>query len=81
MGDVCLDSPNTAHVEPHAITRAQLTDLLDGLGLGRDLAAVKSIHLEWPGATVVRFRRNADGHFYSTGSDPATVTTKIALVG
>jgi hypothetical protein len=65
--------------DPHTITRAQVADLLAGLGLDRDIRDLASVHLEPYSATVVRYRRNAEGHLYVAGNDAAKETVTIRI--
>ena len=65
--------------EPATIGYAKLIALVIELGIETPANDIRSIHLEANRIEVVRYRRNADGHLFVAGNEPATETILIGV--
>ncbi|GLY21696.1 hypothetical protein [Micromonospora sp. NBRC 101691] len=67
--------------DPHRITRAQIEELLRGLGLDPvDLRQIMSIHMAGTKIEIVRARLDEAGRMYPVGNEIAAETVTIAIV-
>lgn len=65
--------------EPESIHVDQVRAAVMALGLGDDLASMRSIHVEGQTVTVVRFRQTAEGGMTTAGGEVSTITTTIGV--